>query len=204
VTASTLTGTVHVGLTPELSRRVFRAVLDALSRPGRPATMPGPVDPSGDAAPSALWPVLALADLSTGVAMLTDDEPDQRNWADLIRLATSAPPVEPGRARLVAALRPMTPDELRGLARGSAPAPEDAALATLAVPALSGGSTRLRLRGPGVDGSLVIAPRGLSAGLLAARAEAVSAFPAGVDLLLVDPAGALLGLPRSTSIEEVR
>jgi alpha-D-ribose 1-methylphosphonate 5-triphosphate synthase subunit PhnH len=33
-------------------------------------------------------------------------------------------------------------------------------------------------------------------------ARAATAFPAGPDLLLVAPDGALLGLPRSTRIEE--
>jgi alpha-D-ribose 1-methylphosphonate 5-triphosphate synthase subunit PhnH len=172
----------------DTSQRTFRAVLDALARPGRPTRLP-----AADV-PAALLPVLALADLDTPVCVLGDDA-----WEGAITTATSAPAVPLGAARLVAALRPLAAGELATVRTGTAAAPEEAALVALAVPALDGGPA-LTLTGPGVAGTRAVAPRGLPPDLVATRAA--TAFPAGADLLLVTPDGAVLGLPRSTRIEE--
>jgi alpha-D-ribose 1-methylphosphonate 5-triphosphate synthase subunit PhnH len=186
-----------------VSRQVFRAVLDALARPGQPARLPvgsGGASAAG-APPAALLPLLALADLGTGIHVL--DHPDApTRWVDALATATSAPVVGPERARLVGALRPITPAEVGALQRGSALAPEEAALLTVAVTDLAGGPARWVLSGPGVPGRRAISPSGVPAGFLAARAAAVHRYPTGIDVLLVAPDGRLLGLPRSTSIEE--
>lgn len=185
-----------------VSRQVFRAVLDALARPGRPARLP--VAPGSGVArrpPAALLPILALADLGTGIHVL--DHPDApTSWVDALATATSAPVVTLERARLVGALRPITPAEVGALSRGTALAPEEAALLTVAVTDLTGGPARWVLSGPGVPGRRAISPSGVPAGFLAARAAAVHRYPTGTDVLLVAPDGGLLGLPRSTSIEE--
>lgn len=178
-------------LTPADAHAVFRAVLDALARPGTLHRLP-----EGSGQPPALLPVLALATLDTPVALL-GDSPDGR-WREQIRLITSAPHAGAGAARLLAALRPLVPAEIVGLARGSAEAPEDGALASVAVASVDGGEQAYELRGPGVDGVITIAPRGWDGPLHAARAEATTAFPAGPDLLLVAPDGRFFGLPRST------
>jgi alpha-D-ribose 1-methylphosphonate 5-triphosphate synthase subunit PhnH len=183
-----------VGLAPldaDTAQRAFRAVLDALARPGTVQQLPaGPPD-----VPAALLPVLALADLDTPVAVLAD----QGSWADAVATATTAPTVDLPAARLVAALRPLRSGEAFAVHTGSAAAPEDGALVALAVPALAGGAT-LTLRGPGIGGERTVAPQGVSADLTAARVAAT--FPAGFDLLLVDADGRVLGIPRSTRIEE--
>ncbi|RBM20978.1 phosphonate C-P lyase system protein PhnH [Prauserella sp. PE36] len=181
-------------LRPDESQRTFRATLDAIARPGRVTRLPQ--EPL-ETVPAALLPVLALADLGTGVHVLADDP----GWADVTGVVTNAAPAPLHRARLVAALRPATAAELRSLCRGSATAPEDGALAALAVPDVTGGEQPLRLTGPGLPGEVVIAPRGLPEGFAAARGH--GDFPAGIDLLLVAPDGRLLGLPRSTHLELV-
>lgn len=180
---------------PDLAQRCFRAVLDALACPGTPARLPD------SPAPAVLRPVLTLADLDTPVCVLGCAQ-----WAGALATATAAPIVGLGGARLVAALRAITPEELATVRRGTPSAPESAALVAMAVPSLTGGPP-LRLRGPGVrghargeDDTLVIAPRGF--GLVAARV-AILGFPVGPDLLLVDPHGAVVGLPRTTMIEEI-
>ncbi|WP_210583691.1 phosphonate C-P lyase system protein PhnH [Streptomyces sp. GESEQ-35] len=182
--------------TPAQAQGVFRAVLDALARPGfvtrYPADVPGTV-------PTALLPVLALADLGTGFCVLEDGV---QRWSDVVSVATNAPAVPLEAARLAAAVRPVTPDEIRRLHRGSAEAPEDGALLCLPVSDLHGGARNWRLSGPGIPGELVVAPHGLPAGIVEARAEAVAGFPAGVDLLLATPDGRVLGLPRSTTLVE--
>ncbi|MEV0086739.1 phosphonate C-P lyase system protein PhnH, partial [Saccharopolyspora sp. NPDC050642] len=140
--------------------------------------------------PEALLPVLALADLDTPVHV--DD------CADAVRTQTSAPIVDRPAARLAALLRPL--DDLAGFRVGSADAPEDAALISLAVRGFGHG-TPLRLSGPGVPGRRELRVAGLPADFVAQRRDLIS-FPAGFDLLLVAPRGELVGLPRSTRVEE--
>ncbi|WP_262698444.1 MULTISPECIES: phosphonate C-P lyase system protein PhnH [Streptomyces] len=182
-------------LGPAQAQGVFRAVLDALARPGTvtrfPSDVPGVV-------PSALLPVLALADLGTGVHILEED--GSRRWSDVVSVATDAPAVPLEKARLAAAVRPVAAEEIPRLARGTADAPEDGAVLCLPVTALEGGASAWRLSGPGVPGERDIAPRSVPEGFVAARAEAVGGFPAGVDLLLAAPDGRVMGLPRSTTV----
>jgi len=184
-------------LTPAEAHAVFRAVLDALARPGTVQRLP-----RVGAAPPVLLPVLALATLDTPVALL-GDEPDGR-WRARVRLATAAPSAAVPRARLVAALRSPAPTDVAGLARGSAQAPEDAALAAVVIGGVDGGPDAYELRGPGVDQVVTVALRGWDWPLHAARAEATAEFPAGPDLLLVAPDGRLVGLPRTTHATPTR
>ena len=181
-------------LHPADSQRVFRAVLGALAEPGKAMTLP-----DTGVMPQALVPALALADLSTGVCVL--ENPDER-WSAAGATATSAPLWPAEMARLVAALRPVTADEVRSLCRGSADAPEDGAMVALSVRDVVGGPRRWRLSGPGIDGHAVVAPAGLPDGFLAARADAVGGYPAGIDVLLVTDDGRVVGLPRTTTITE--
>jgi alpha-D-ribose 1-methylphosphonate 5-triphosphate synthase subunit PhnH len=196
---------IGAALSPAASQRVFRAVLDALARPGLPARLPAPLLPTGaPALPAALLPALALADLGTGIHVMAEDADRARHWAAALRTATSAPEVPLERARLVAAVRPVTGDEVRRLNRSDPTAPEDGALLAVAVAGLTGGPHRWCLTGPGVPGRRAIAPAGLAGDFLAGRTAAVAGYPGGVDVLLVAPEGGLLGLPRTTTIEEER
>lgn len=176
-------------LRPDESRQVFRAVLDALSHPGRIVGLPA--ERLADT-PAVLLPVLALADLGTAVTVLDDGE----GWGDVVSVVTSAPSAPAERARFVTATRTMTADELRTVCRGSAFAPEDGALVCLPVSEIDGDDWVLS--GPGVRGSALVS--GVD-GLLQARAEAVAGFPAGIDLLLITPDGRMTGIARTTVIE---
>ncbi|MFJ7072104.1 phosphonate C-P lyase system protein PhnH [Streptomyces sp. NPDC098781] len=182
-------------LRPDQAQGVFRAVLDALARPGTVTRFPASVAAE---VPPALLPVLALADLGSGIHVLEED--GVRRWSDVVGLATNAPVVPLELARLVAAVRAVEPGEILRLARGGAQAPEDGAVLCLPVTALEGGPHTWRLSGPGVPGERDVAPAGLPDGFVEARAEAVGGFPAGVDLVLAAPDGSLMGLPRSTSV----
>ncbi len=151
-------------------------------------------------------PVFALADLGTGVCVLDNEIPPSsgefEHWADALATATSAPLWPAELARLVAALRPVTDDEVRGFCRGTPEAPEDAALVSLAVADVTGGDRRWRLSGPGIAGTATLAPRGLPDSFVAARTEAVGGYPAGIDVLLVTDDFRVVGLPRTTTITE--
>src|ERR1700722_10178896 len=159
------------------SQLVFRAVLDALARPGTIHQLPAAG--GGQPVPPALMPMLALADLSTTVCVLADDP----SLARPVRAATLAPIAGLAHAQLVAALRPLDDGELGQLRTGTAAAPEHGALACLAVRRLRPGTAG----GPGTDG------QGL---------RLAAAYPAGADLLMIAPGGELAGLPRTTLISE--
>lgn len=231
---------------PVLARQAFRAVLDALARPGRATGLP-----QLDGVPPVLVPLLTLADLDTPICLLEDAGsdadlhapscvPEKAGAADLAvpsRLpreagrrrdagladadglampaaaggsavpeisagglwsaqaaaATSAPVVALPDARLVAALRPVTLGELGAMRPGVPLAPEQAALAALAVPCLESGP-RLALSGPGTGPGTTLAVAGLPDRWWSARGR----FPLGVDLLLITPDGRCVGVPRSS------
>ena len=59
---------------------------------------------------------------------------------------------------------------------------------------------RLDLAGPGVAAGHHAWISGLTAALFAARDDAAE-YPCGIDLLLIDPSGQVLALPRSTAIQ---
>ncbi|HEY4422136.1 MAG TPA: phosphonate C-P lyase system protein PhnH [Pseudonocardia sp.] len=191
---STATAPVLVRPGNRDAQRIFRTVLDALARPGTATHLPAPAG-----VPAALAPLLALADLDTPVCVLDATSADSEQWLRAVTTATSAPGAGLGEARLVAALRPVTVNELRTIRVGTPADPEEAALVALAVPALTGGPV-VRLEGPGAAPGAVIAPTGLPVGWLDVRAAV--AYPAGADLLLVDPDGMCVGLPRSTRTNE--
>jgi alpha-D-ribose 1-methylphosphonate 5-triphosphate synthase subunit PhnH len=196
-------GSLATALRPADSQLVFRAVLEALARPGTAMALPS--GPLRVLAP-AMVPVFALADLGTGVCVLDNEIPPSpgefEHWADALATATSAPLWPAELARLVAALRPVTDDEVRGFCRGTPEAPEDAALVSLAVADVTGGDRRWRLSGPGIAGTATLAPRGLPDSFVAARTEAVGGYPAGIDVLLVTDDFRVVGLPRTTTITE--
>jgi alpha-D-ribose 1-methylphosphonate 5-triphosphate synthase subunit PhnH len=192
MTAST--APLQADLDPADAQRIFRAVLAALSRPGTAHAMPqGPLR----TIPAALLPILALADLETGVCVLGPNN----GWPAMVCRVTLAPAVPLAQARLVAALEGLGTGQLLSLHRGSAEAPEVGALVSVTVPDLRPAGRTLCLSGPGVDGCLDVAPV-LAPDLIGARAEAVADFPSGVDLLLVAPDGRLIAVPRTVRIEQ--
>ena len=185
-------------LSADVSQRVFRAVLDALARPGTTHRLP-----AHDAVPAALLPLLALADLSTPVCVLADDDATTGDdWPGTVRALTSAPVTALREARLIAALRPVTDGELRGIPVGTAAAPEDGALVTLEINSFLPNDPGCLLTGPGVCGRTELRVAGLPPGFARARRRLTEAFPAGADFLLVAPDGTLAGLPRTTLLEE--
>src|SRR5262249_25504495 len=141
-----VTAVFAAALRPADAQLVFRAVLEALARPG--TAMALPENPLLTLTP-AVVPVFALADLGTGVCVL---ERAGDRWGDVVSTATGAPLWPAELARLVAAVRPVTEAEVRDFARGTAADPGRSALVSLAVPDVVGGPCQWRISGPGIDG----------------------------------------------------
>lgn len=176
------------------SQSCFRAVLDAMARPGtlhRAGSLLAAPPPLGPAASAVL---LTLNDGETQLFLAEPFAPSW-DWLEFHCGATRATGI--GAAGFVVAQD--LPD-LRTLAAGSHEAPEDSATVIVQVAALGDGR-RWRLRGPGLRGESELRVDGLPDDFAPRWAANRASFPRGVDLILC--AGDMLAaLPRSISVEE--
>ncbi len=173
------------------AQHCFRAVLDAMARPGS-IRKAGCLAPPPPLCPSAGAVLLSLIDHETPVWLDPAFEP-ARGWA---AFHCGAEFVEPGAAAfLLAAELPV----LGVLRQGSDEAPEESATVILQLPRLGTG-TRFRLSGPGLACPTVFSADGLPPSFAGLWAANRAAFPLGVDLILC--AGAqLAALPRTVAVE---
>jgi len=169
----------------------FRALLAALSRPGRIVTLAG-AEPPAPLSPAAGAVALVLFDATTPVHLAgAQDCPAVRDW---LTFHTGAPLTGPADALFAlgswAALQPVT-----RFAIGTPEYPDRAATLIVETETLLGDGALLR--GPGVNGTARLSlPE--TAAFIANRAL----FPLGFDTLFTC-GDRLAGLPRSTIVEGV-
>jgi len=180
------------------AQRAFRAILDALAHPGQEQKLPVPAVAHLHLSGEFVSTLLTLTDHDTPI-WLADCYRSAAVRA-FIGFHTGAPIVDaPDRAQFAfenaASLRRLDQFNL-----GSQDYPDRSTTIILQVPALSGGPN-LALRGPGIETTTTICPQGLPDDFVLQWAANRDLFPRGVDLLLVS-AGQVIGLPRSTRIEE--
>jgi alpha-D-ribose 1-methylphosphonate 5-triphosphate synthase subunit PhnH len=178
---------------PATQQAVFRRLLDCYSHPGRAAAC-------SDTDRAPLTALLAtLLDAETSLAN-PHHLIEAGDWPKLeVRSGTAE------HAAFVVANGALAADFTPRL--GTLESPEQGATLLLLVNSLgneqaqSGGQClNLKLSGPGIPGTLKLAVSGLHPGWLAARADWVSGFPLGVDLILCD-SRCFTALPRTTHIE---
>lgn len=176
---------------PLVQQRVFRRLMEAAAFPGRIVAIAEDND-----ATDALTAVLAT--LLDGEVSLADPEGlvAGENWP---RLETRAAAPEQADFILAQGARALGVEPRLG----SLESPERSATLILRVAALGHGAA-YGLSGPGVNGeddrrASELRVTGLDPAWLAAREGWVSAFPLGVDFILVD-AGRAAALPRTTRI----
>lgn len=180
------------------AQRAFRGILEALSRPGvvvdlaRPAAAP----PCWPAAMAAV--ALTLLDLDTPVWLdgAAASEEALRYLAFHCGCPLAGSPDE-GAFALVAAPDGMPP--LDAFRPGGEADPDGAATVVVACASLDGGP-RVVLSGPGVDGTVTVAPAVPAAGFWDQWARNHRRYPQGVDVLLTSGTK-VLGLPRSVRAE---
>jgi alpha-D-ribose 1-methylphosphonate 5-triphosphate synthase subunit PhnH len=179
------------------SQRVFRAVLDAFSHPGRIIAVPADVETPGALSVATTAFLLTLVDRETPLWLAPDL--DSVEVRDFVRFHTGAPIVPDTTAAAFALVTPVRQPMFDGFAIGSDPYPDRSATLVIQVPALRSGPNRT-LRGPGIDSSATAGIAGLADSFWSEWAANRALFPCGVDVVFA--AGSeLLALPRSIAVE---
>lgn len=169
----------------------FRAVLDAMARPGTIHEVAF-ADPPPPLCPAAAAVLLTLVDHETPLSLDPFAEA-ARDWIAFHAGARFAPT---GQASFVLARELPQLDVLR---QGTDESPEDSATVILQLARLGAG-TRYRLSGPGLRTPTTFAAEGLPADFAQRWAANRARFPLGVDLILC--AGTrLAALPRTVTVE---
>lgn len=178
------------------AQAAFRALLEAMARPG---TIVAPRAPPSPPLPPAMA-ALALTLLDADTPVWLDAAEGREHALAWLRFHCGCRIVaEPQAAAfvLVTAAARMPPHA--ALHAGSDEYPETAATVVVAVEALGEGKP-LRLSGPGIDGAAILRVAGLPACFLAEREANRRLFPRGIDCILVCR-DRLAALPRSTAVE---
>ncbi|AJF07116.1 phosphonate C-P lyase system protein PhnH [Geoalkalibacter subterraneus] len=173
---------------PEIQQQLFRALLNAMARPG--SLEESVCTPEGGA--SGL-PVLAM--LVDGEVSLADPHQllQKRDWSLLQASEKSA-----DTADYVLCNGKRTAEFTPKL--GTLTSPEQSATLVIAVSDLNSGTTRLKLMGPGIAETTYLHIDGLDTSWIQARQDWVCEFPLGVDLILVSETQ-LAAIPRTTKVE---
>lgn len=180
------------------SQRVFRALLDAMSRPGRIVTLPPPPEIPAALHPATAAVCLALLDFETPLWLAGPDTVETRAW---LAFHAGCPFVAtPGQAAFALVTDIAALPALGDLALGSDEMPERSTTLLLQVDRLVAGQGQ-RLSGPGIDGTAHLAVDGVTEAFWTDRAAACALFPRGLDVIFT--AGpALAALPRTTQVED--
>jgi alpha-D-ribose 1-methylphosphonate 5-triphosphate synthase subunit PhnH len=179
------------------SQQAFRAVLDALARPGQARTI-GPTLPGVALGGALARLLLSLSDDETPVWWQRADA----GLPDWLRFHTGAPEaLQPDSASLAVLTDLSQMPALADFALGSVVAPEFSCTAFIELPALDGGPN-LEWRGPGIATVQHVSLAGLPEDFWAQWQANHAAFPQGVDIVFTCGDQAL-GLPRTTRVRRL-
>jgi len=187
------------------SQTTFRVVLDAMARPGSVGQLPA-TDTHCPLPEARALATVALTLLDHEVTFAVVPGGWEADGAEdaltrFLHAATGSRPAPPAEADYLFACGPLAPATFTTPKRGSLAFPDEGATLLVLVPALGGSDgLSVTLTGPGIPGTLRRALPTFDATMLAARDEANAEGPRGLDLLLLDPVGRILGLPRTTTI----
>ena len=170
----------------------FRAVLEAMSHPGRIGSVGAGLRAPAPLAPATAAVLLTLADAETPLWL----DPAADAAADWLRFHCGATLV-PAEAAMFAVCLSLSP--LGSFNWGTHDGPEESATVILQLASFDAGP-RLRLSGPGLRGPDVVRLGALPDDFVSGWRANHAAYPRGVDLVLC--AGTqIAALPRSLSIE---
>ena len=185
---------------PMAAQAVFRAVMNAMARPGTVQAVASLARPPAPLTPTAAALALTLCDHDTPLWLdpRLDVSSDVRGW---LGFHCGAPLTTiPADAHFALVSSPGELMALENFAQGSQEYPDRSTTLILQVETLTKGRT-LYLEGPGIEGSNSLSPFPLPRHFGAQWLQNRARFPRGVDLILAAP-GAIACLPRTTRIFE--
>ncbi len=178
------------------AQRTFRAVLSAMSEPGRLHTLAATADAPTGLAPATALVLLTLADLETPVWLAPSLTSGGAAW---LRFHCGAPIVaDPSKARFAVLDGGIMDVPLHAFDPGDDRYPDKSATVIVQASALEGGAP-VTLSGPGIQNTRRIAPLGLHAGFWDEVAANHASYPLGIDIILA-AGSAIIALPRSTHV----
>ncbi|KRE00737.1 hypothetical protein ASE61_19990 [Bosea sp. Root670] len=183
------------------SQAAFRALLTALSEPGTLQQVAGEIAPPEGLATATATALLTLADYETPV-WLPEGLRNGPAGAWLRFHCAAALVNDPTEAAFAVIDGAADEPRLSAFNLGTDQFPDRSTTVIVQVAALEGGSV-FTLSGPGIPGTRNIAPQGLRPGFTDELRENGALYPLGVDVLFAH-GESLIGLPRSTQIEEAR
>jgi len=179
------------------SAHVFRAIMQAMARPGRDLELGADLEVPEPLLSSAAAVALTLCDYQTPIWLAPDLHNDKLK--QFLRFHTGAPiTAEPEKAQFVFATAGQTLPAPDLLMQGTHEYPDRSA--TLVIQAAGFAPGAVELSGPGIRGSESFGVVGLDASFWEAMAENHAGFPLGIDVIFVAP-GRVAALPRSAKIQ---
>jgi alpha-D-ribose 1-methylphosphonate 5-triphosphate synthase subunit PhnH len=180
------------------AQSVFRAVMDAMARPGTAQTLSPALVPPAPLSRGAGAIALALLDYESPfwLDQTLTRQPDVARW---LRFHTGAPIARDPKDAAFAFMADVdrVPD-FESFALGTSEYPDRSTTLVLQVGHLSGPEI-MNLRGPGIAGERTFALSPCPAGLAARLQRNYAMFPRGLDLLFVTN-DAVAAIPRSTRV----
>jgi alpha-D-ribose 1-methylphosphonate 5-triphosphate synthase subunit PhnH len=180
------------------SQAIFRALLEAMSRPGRVVAVPAPIETPPPLHAAAAAVCLTLVDFETPLWL--DPPARTDDVVEYIHFHCGAPiAAEPDEAAFALVIGSAWAPVLDRFGQGTDEEPERSATLIVQVDGLDAGEGA-RLSGPGIAGEAGLRAAGLPTAFWTALRANRSAFPRGVDVILT--AGCrLAALPRTTRVE---
>lgn len=180
------------------SQAVFRALMDAMARPGSVQSLPHVTAPPAPLTASASALIVMLADADTPV-WLDPALTKTSTVKDWIVFHTGAPVVShPSDAAFALVAAPQNLSALNGFSLGTQEFPDRSTTVILQVSTLSEGA-QLTLEGPGIKDQASLSPAPMPQHFEAQWQANRQAFPRGIDLILAAP-DCVAALPRSTRL----
>lgn len=179
------------------SQSLFRAVLEALSRPGRIVSTGTTLNPPSPLHPSSAAIALSLFDLSTPYWL--DPALRSSGVSDFIQFHTGAGQTDdPSRATFAIADGRHGSVDWSGFAIGTPEYPDRSTTVIVQVEAFQEDGA-IRLSGPGIQTQHHLGVSGLNQDFWSARQDNAALYPLGIDAILTTP-HSLVGLPRTTQV----
>lgn len=196
----TTTTSLAPGLLDEVheAQSAFRALLDALARPGQVRTL-APALPGVALGSAMARLLLTLCDEETPVWWQSAD-PRLQHWLRFHTGATVAS--HPAMASFAALTDVASAPALTDFANGSAISPELSSTLIIELPSLQGG-TNMQWQGPGIEEQQRVALPGLPTDFWSQWQVNHAAFPQGVDIIFTC-AELVVGLPRTTRVSPLK